>query len=119
METYKKYQNILVIVSGILVFYSIFELESLLYAALFIGIGSSLIPAFAKFVDWLWMKLALILGWINTRILLSVIFYVFLFPIALVSRLFSKDPLMLKKQDRTAFIERNHQYKKEDLENPW
>lgn len=119
MEPLKKYQNILVIVSGVLVFYFIFKIDYLLYAALIVGVGASLIPAFATAINWLWMKLALVLGWINTRILLSIIFYVFLFPISLVQRLFTNDQLKLKQPGNSAFSERDHLYQKEDLENPW
>lgn len=38
-----------------------------------------------------WMKLALALAWINTRILLGLFFYLVLTPIGLLMRLFGKD----------------------------
>ena len=40
-----------------------------------------------------WMKFAFLLGWVNTRILLSVIFFLLLAPVGLVSRLFGRDSL--------------------------
>ncbi len=40
-----------------------------------------------------WMRLAGVLGWINTRILLGVMFFVVVTPIALLGRLFGHDPL--------------------------
>jgi len=43
-----------------------------------------------------WMKFAFVLGWINTRILLGVFFYLVLTPIGLVLRLTGKDLLSLK-----------------------
>ena len=36
------------------------------------------------------------LGWINTRIILGVIFYILLLPIGLMMRLFGKDPMARK-----------------------
>ncbi|MBM2846150.1 MAG: conserved rane protein of unknown function [Bacteroidetes bacterium] len=48
-----------------------------------------------------WMRFAFVLGWINTRILLGVFFYLVLTPIGLVLRLTGKDLLSLKI-DRTA-----------------
>ena len=40
-----------------------------------------------------WMKFALILGWVNSRILLSLIFFLLFTPIGLIMRLFGRDAL--------------------------
>ena len=40
-----------------------------------------------------WMWFAEKLGWFNTRVLLGVIYYVFLTPLSLVMRIFGKKPL--------------------------
>lgn len=40
-----------------------------------------------------WMRIGAVLGWINTRILLALCFYVLVFPLGLVMRLLGKDPL--------------------------
>ena len=48
-----------------------------------------------------WMKFSHVLGWINTRIILSVIFYILITPIGLIIRLFTRDP-MTRKLDRNA-----------------
>ena len=41
----------------------------------------------------LWMKLAEVLAWINTRILLGVVFYGVVTPIGLVMRMLKRDPM--------------------------
>ena len=41
----------------------------------------------------LWMRLAHVLGWINTRIILSIIFYAVFTPVAFVMRLTGADPM--------------------------
>src|SRR5262245_12047033 len=41
----------------------------------------------------LWMKLAEVLAWINTRILLGVVFYLVVTPIGLIMRLRGRDPM--------------------------
>lgn len=48
-----------------------------------------------------WMKFAFVLGWINTRILLGVFFYLILTPIGLLMRLFGND-LLDEKIEPTA-----------------
>ena len=40
-----------------------------------------------------WMKFAFILGWVNSRIILSLIFYLLFTPIGLIMRLFGRDAL--------------------------
>jgi hypothetical protein len=47
-----------------------------------------------------WMRVGSILGWINTRILLTGIFFVIILPLGLVKRLVSKD-LMARQYDKT------------------
>lgn len=121
-----RYKNILVIVIGFSVIAFIFRNRfpefSTILGRVALGIGLlSLISSFAaKWIEWAWLKLALGLGWINSRILLSVIYFVFLLPVAWVSRLFTKDPLKLKaKTAGSLYHVRDHEYKKEDLENIW
>lgn len=92
----------------------------LLNSALIIGLISLISSTIAKWIEWAWLKLAMGLGWINSRIILSIIYFVFLLPIAWISRLFTKDPLMLKARNAdTLYVARDHEYKKEDLENIW
>lgn len=87
--------------------------------ALSVGVGS-FIPPLERLIVWLWGKFALGLGWINTRIILSAVFFIFLTPFGILSRLFSKNSsLQLKNDPKSTFVERNHTYTKKDLENIW
>jgi hypothetical protein len=122
-----RYKTILVIVTGFLaiawiLFIKDYIKASTVLAKIAVGIGlvSIFIPIAAKGIEWIWLKLAHVLGWINSKILLSLIFFLFLLPIALLSRLFTKDPLKLKGGEiKSMFTDRNHLYTKEDLENIW
>ena len=69
-------------------------------------------------IHWLWMKISHIMGSVMSKILLGAIFYLFLFPLALVSRIFKKsDSLQLKKSTgNTYYTERNYKYSAKDLE---
>ncbi|MBT1703984.1 hypothetical protein [Chryseosolibacter indicus] len=120
MQPQERFKTILVIVTGFLALSLIFKIDLLGKIALVIGVLSVLIPLAAKAIEWLWIKLALVLGWTNSRILLSVIYFGFLMPIAFVSRVFTRDSLFLKsKNSDSLFVSRNHSYKKKDLENVW
>ncbi|GAB3340331.1 hypothetical protein GCM10027299_53660 [Larkinella ripae] len=110
----------LVIVTGLVVLYFIFKSVYWLYAAAAIGVLSLAIPAVGNGIVWVWFKLAELLGAINGKIILTVLFWVFLFPIALLYRLTAKNPLSVKRtQDASLYHERNHLYTKEDLEQTW
>ena len=57
-----------------------------------------------------WMKIGYILGWVNSRIILGLIFVAVLCPIAVIMTFFNYDPLKLKKQNLKTFREfkKNH-----------
>jgi len=61
-------------------------------------------PNILKPVYFLWMKLAFILGWVNTRLILIIVFYFLFTPLGLLMRLFGNDLLDLKiEKNKTTF----------------
>jgi hypothetical protein len=120
VQVQDRYKTLLVIVTGLLALSKIFDLPVLVNVALIVGLITVFIDAAAKAVEWLWFRLALGLGWINSRILLSVVFFGFLLPMAWFSRWFRKDALNLKRTNGSSIYHtRNYKYRKEDLENIW
>ena len=66
-----------------------------------------------------WMKFAEILGWINTRIILGFIFFVFFLPFGIVMRLFN-DPMRRKMDDsKDTYRVTSKSPKTENLEKPF
>lgn len=66
-----------------------------------------------------WMRFAEVLGWINTRIILGLIFYVLFVPFGLVMRLF-KDPMNRKMdQDSDSYRAKSNSPRSENLERPF
>lgn len=120
MQNHDRFKTILVIVIGFFALAWIFDLDWLGKVAFILGAVSIFIPAAAKAIEWGWLKFALAMGWLNSRILLSIVYFVFLMPIAWLAKFFTKDPLMLKaKHASSLYVTRNHQYTKKDLENIW
>ena len=123
MKREKNLEAMLVITVGMLVLYFIFRQKTwsnyLLITSLVIG----LIGVFSDFLSdkiaWAWGKFAHILGTFNSYWLLTVIFFVFLTPVAFLFKLTRKDNLKLKVQKDTVYEERNHLYEAKDLENVW
>ena len=120
MKREKTLETMLVITVGLLVLFLIFKVKWLLTAAVVVG----LIGVFSRFlsekITWGWMKIAEVLGKINATVLLSVVFFIVLTPVALLMRLFQKkDALHLDKAPDTVYETRNHTYTAEDLKNVW
>ena len=70
-------------------------LPVLIIALIFFILGAAT-PALLKPVYIVWMKFAYLLGWVNTRLILLIIFYLVFTPIGLVMRLCGIDPLERK-----------------------
>jgi len=96
-------KTVLVIVIGLVFVYFVTQCKIWLTAAFAIGLLGCLSNRCAAIIDFLWMKLAALLGLIVPNILLALVFYLFLTPIALLSRLGKKDALMLKNKYPTMF----------------
>jgi hypothetical protein len=110
----------LVIVAGFLVLAYLFDSEILVLIATVLGVGFVFIKPFGELVLYGWFGLAKGLGWFNSRVLLSLIYFLFLTPLAIAFRLFGNDPLRLRKvPSDSMYVKRKHTYQRGDLENPW
>jgi hypothetical protein len=76
-----------VIVAGFLFWRGREHFEILLIAGLVLCVLGLTMPVILKPINWVWMVLAIILGWIMTRVILSLLFYVVITPIGVLSRL--------------------------------
>ena len=75
----------------------------------FFSIGSILIilggiaPVILKPIYKIWMIFAVIIGWIMTRVILSVLFFSIITSIGIFTRLIGKDFLSLKTQNQKSY----------------
>ena len=115
----KNLETILTIVMGFVILFYFLEIKYLLWVAIVLGLIGMFLEGLTAKIAWAWFKLAEILGFFSSKILLSVVFFVFLVPIALLSRLFNADKLKLKKGGNSYYVERNQEFTAKDLENIW
>lgn len=112
-------KTILVIVTGLLIIYFFTKINILLN----IIIGLCLVGIFSyyisKKIEDVWFKIAFILGLIIPNIILGLIFYFFLFPVALLSKISSKDPLLLKNNSKSTYKQVNKSFTKDSFKNTW
>lgn len=83
------------------------------------GLSGISLPVLLKPVYIVWMKLASILGWVNTRLILFVLFYLLITPIAIILRLCRNDLLERKvEKERASYWKRkeNNEFLKENYD---
>ena len=128
MSKDKVLETILVIVTGLLFVFAFASFEpnflenkiNLIYlSALLIALLSVISFWFAKTISYLWYKLADAMGFIMSKVILSLIFYLFLLPLSIFYRLFNRDLLTLKKRKESYYKSIDHLYNSKDFENPW
>lgn len=109
----------LVLTTGFLVVYFVTKIDVFLYVSLFAGVTGIFIKPLAKYITIAWFKLADVLNYIMSKIILGTLFFVILLPIAFVYRLTNRDTLNLKRKTTTNWVERNKVYTPTDFENLW
>ena len=120
MNRSKALETILVLVLACGVIYWWFGKNPyLLLAAGILGFIGLFIPILAEKIHWAWMKSAEGLGYVMSKVILTIVFVIILVPIAAIARLFRKKPMTMKRDSTTYFKERNFTYNKESLENVW
>ena len=79
-----------------------------------------LLPTTLKPVYNGWMKFGHIMNWINTRLILGIIFYGMVLPMGLIMRLFGKDPMRRKlDSDLGSYRVESHNDTKDNVEHPY
>lgn len=113
-------ETILVLAGACIVFYLLYPVLWLLIlglSLLFIGL---FIKRLAQLISCIWLWLARKMGFVMSKILLSLVFFVIVFPTGWLYRMFGNDRLTIKRKGQLSlFLERNHEYTSKDLENIW
>ena len=101
---------------AVLLFY--FEKPSAIYFAVIGGLlilFGTLFPQLLKPLNRIWMSLAIVLGYFMSRVILTILFYLVLTPIALLAKLVGKKFMILKydKSVKTYWEKRSIIHKKQ------
>ena len=68
----------------------------------------------------LWMMFGGVMGWLNTRLILGIVFYLVFVPFGLVMKLFGKDPMSRKlDSEMTTYRVTHSVHEKDNMENPF
>ncbi|MCF6170545.1 MAG: hypothetical protein L3J66_06145 [Bacteroidales bacterium] len=110
----------MIVTLGFLLIYLVSKWQWTLNVAFIVGILGLFSAYLARKIDFLWMKLAWLLSLIVPNVLLSLVFFMVLTPVAWLSGIFGrKDQLSLKNTNDSLFKEYNKKFDKAYFEKPW
>ena len=111
--------TILVISMGFLVLHLAFFWQWAVVVSLIVGVIGIVSSYLSNKIEWAWMQLAQLLGYIVPNILLSIVFFLFLTPISILFRLFNKDILMLSNEYDSYFIDIDKEIDNKNFKKVW
>jgi len=113
-------KSVLAVSMGFLVLFFLTHHRWMLITSLIVGISGLLSAYIAEKIDFVWMKFASLLNLIFPKIILTAIFFLILFPLALLSKVFRKtDPLSLKNKRSTLFNVEEKEIEPVHFERTW
>lgn len=115
----KQLEVVLVICLGLTVLFFITKNKYLLMASLALGIAGVTFPKAVYWTAFLWLKLGEVLGSVSSKIILSLIYFLVLVPIAFVAKLTKRDTSFTAAKKETYYHNRTHRFSPRDLENTW
>ena len=105
---------------GFIVIYLITGYNWAIITSLIVGLIGILSNNLSSIIVGLWMKLSKLLSFIVPNILLSIFYFLILFPVAILSRIFGKsDTLNLKNIKKSTFINKRDSFEKSQFEKTW
>jgi len=112
--------TLLSIIFGLLFFNFFLEEKLIFYISLIISAIGVFSSKLSKFVEKIWYKFSFYLSQIIPNILLIIIFFLILTPIALLSKIFkSKSNFLSKDQSITTYKNQIKQFDKKSFERAW
>ena len=114
-------KTINVLTMAILIAYVVFNAQWLLWAALLLTLGNAFESRITSALACYWMKFATVLGAFNSRLILTLTFYLILTPLAIVYRIFNRslvDHFRANKR-QSYFEDLSKNYTPADFEKTW
>jgi len=84
-----------------------------------LGLAALAAPGILRPVYRGWMKFGAVLGAVNTRVILGVFFFLILFPVGLMRRLFGSDPMRRRFEDGATYRIPSVKHSPKHLERPF
>ena len=114
------HSTILAITFGFLVINLFVNSQTLMYFIIIISGLSLLFSTVSIIIESIWLKLALLLSKIVPNILLSVVFFLILTPLSILSKMFkAKTDFISINNQKTIFKTETREFKKDSFKKTW
>lgn len=112
--------TILILIIALNIIFLISNSKEFLYASVGLGAIVTFSSKAANFVHKAWIGLAKILSYIVPNILLTIIFFLLLLPLSVISKIFRKgDLLNINKPSNSLWLDNERVFTKDYFEKPW
>lgn len=121
MDRLTTLKTINILILALLVAFLVFGVQWLLWIAMLLCLGNALESRITSAIACYWMKFAAVLGAFNSKVILTLIFYLILTPLAFVYRIFNHhlvDHFRINKR-QSYFEDLNKTYTQKDFEKTW
>ncbi|MFH0734911.1 MAG: SxtJ family membrane protein [bacterium] len=109
--------GIIALIGAVSIFYNSPAFMYLIPLGMVIMAIGFIAPVLLKPIYILWMIIAVLLGFVSTRVILSILFYLIITPMALIFKMIGKDPLNIKiDKTKTSYWEYRENKKYEKIE---
>ncbi len=113
-------KTVLTITVGFLIVYLITSWNWAIITSVIVGIIGLFSKKLSEVINTLWMKLTMVLSYIIPNVIMAIIYYVILVPIALLSRITSRnDNMHLKDRGESTYVDINRKIDADSLEKMW
>ena len=116
----KDLETAVVLSAFLLILHYIFDKPFLIYISLALLLTSLLFTKLFSMLVHVWFKLGHFMGGITTKIIITLVFFAVVTPVAFLYRMFHRNPLTLKQiNTKSYFTNRNYTYSPRDFEKNW
>lgn len=117
---YKSSRHVILIITVLFTFLHIYyDYKWAIILSIIIGIFGILSSSFCEVINLIWSKMTEVISIISSRIILIVVYYIVLCPLAFFYKLKTKDPLMLKRNYKSYFISQSRHLNSGDFIKTW
>lgn len=103
-EKFRQIADCLVITTGFIIIGLITKEFVWFYIAAVFGLSTAIIPPLASSFSFLWNWIGKILGFFVSKIILALVFYIFLFPFSILYKLFSQNKSISNRKKETYWV---------------
>jgi len=114
----KNTRDSIIVLSGLSLLAYLFSSTVLFALVLILLLAILLSEKLMDIILLVWYKIAYVLGYINTRIILLIFYFIVVTPYSRLIKLFNKNKMQIKGEE-TQFVDNTHTYTAADFENMW